>query len=114
MSDNNRKYDPKRMFTGQPSELDKLIRLIRRLIVLAVFIAAFIGVSTFIPLNTPKYDTTLFNFIRYHGKPTTLEELASYAKKKYEKEFEEESKKRADKDLEEWEDSLYEDEDEEE
>lgn len=110
---NDKKYDPKRMMTGKPSELDKLIRLIRRLIILAVFIAAFIGVSTFIPLNTPKYDTTLFNFIRYHGKPTTLEELASYTKKKYEKEFKEESKKRADKHLEEWENSLYEDDEDE-
>ncbi len=113
MSDNNRKYDPKRMFTGQPSELDKLIRLIRRLIVLAVFIAAFIGVSTFIPLNTPKYDTTLFNFIRYHGKPTTLEELASYAEKAFDKELDKEDDEEIDKELEDWEDSLG-DEDEEE
>lgn len=85
----NKQYDPKRMCTGKPSELDKLIRLIRRLIILAVFIAAFIGASTFIPVKTAKYDTTLFNFIRYHGKPTTLEEMSSYFSKSYEKELDE-------------------------
>lgn len=106
---NDKKYDPKRMMTGKPSELDKLIRLIRRLIILAVFIAAFIGVSTFIPVKTAKYDTTLFNFIRYHGKPTTLEEIASYAEKAFDKELDKEDDEEMDKELEEWENSLYED-----
>lgn len=108
MSD-NRKYDPKRMYTGKPSELDKLIRLIRRLITLAVFIAAFIGASTFIPVKTAKYDTTLFNYVRYHGKPTTFDELQSYAEKMFDKAEDEKEKKEVDKELKEWEDSLGED-----
>lgn len=108
----NKQYDPKRMMTGEPSELDKLIKLIRRLIILAVFIAAFIGVSTFIPVKTAKYDTTLFNFIRYHGKPTTLEEIASCAEKAFRKERDKERIEDVDKNLEEFEKSLYEDEEE--
>ena len=109
----NRKYDPKKMYTGKPSELDKLIRLIRRLITLAVIIAAFVGASTFIPVKTAKYDTTLFNFIRYHGKPTTLEEITSCAEKAFEKQCEKERKEDVDKNLEEFEKSLYEDDKEE-
>lgn len=83
---NEKKYDPKRMMTGKPSELDKLIRLIRRLIVLGVFVGLLIFASTYIPVYTPKYDTTLFNYVRYHGEPTTLDELRSYFAKSYKKE----------------------------
>jgi hypothetical protein len=109
----NKQYDPKRMMTGKPSEMDKLIRLIRRLITLAVFIAAFIGVSTFIPVKTAKYDTTLFNYIRYHGKPTTFEEIASSAEKAFERELDKEGDEEVDKNLEEFKKSLYEDDEEE-
>jgi len=108
----NKQYDPKRMMAGEPSELDKLIKLIRRLITLAVLIAAFIGVSTFIPVKTAKYDTTLFNFIRYRGKPTTLEEIGSCAEKAFEKQLDKENDEGIDKNLEEFEKSLYEDEEE--